>query len=66
MKNYLQSIVSLSHTVPSKALFKRLAQLESVETCLSPWNQLKSKFSNKTMTYDWRNMIEAYCQTMIK
>lgn len=66
MKNYLQSIVSLSHTVPSKALFKRLAQPESVETCLSPWNQLKSKFSNKTMTYDWRNMIEAYCQTMIK
>ncbi|EGR1893017.1 winged helix-turn-helix domain-containing protein [Vibrio vulnificus] len=66
MKNYLQSIVSLSHSVPSKALFERLAQPESVKTCLSPWNQLESEFSNKTMTHAWRNMLEAYCKTMAK
>lgn len=66
MKNYLQSIVSLSHSVPANALFHRLAQPESVETCLSPWSQLGSEFSNKTMTHAWRNMIDAYCDTMAK
>ncbi|EAS44462.1 hypothetical protein P3TCK_14935 [Photobacterium profundum 3TCK] len=59
--NYMESLVALLRVMPSEALFNRLSQPESKETCLQPWKTLRVSMKDKDIVMRWKALIEEYC-----
>ena len=59
--NYMESLVALLRVIPSEALFDRLSQPESKETCLQPWSSLKLSIKEPRIIKQWENLMVNYC-----
>ena len=64
--NYMESLVALLRVIPSEALFDRLSQPESKETCLQPWSSLKLSIKEPRIIKQWENLMVNYCTAVGK
>lgn len=62
--NYMESLVALLRVMPSEALFERLSQPESKQTCLKPWTELKISVKDEVLVRRWRSLIEEHCSNV--
>ena len=62
--NYMESLVALLRVIPSEALFSRLSQPESKETCLQPWRSLKLSIKEPLIIKPWEDLMINYCTSV--
>lgn len=61
---YLRSVEALSEAIPSDAIFRRLAQPESKESCFTPWQSLTFSESSEDQLTLRRERFLGFCEAV--